>query len=57
MAGSVGAYGAYLHDGSEYTGAYAEKMSIEVRGHAFNEKLIKNAIYFLHSCKSLYTFF
>ncbi|KAM6963116.1 homocysteine S-methyltransferase YbgG [Aplochiton taeniatus] len=29
VAGSVGPYGAFLHDGSEYTGAYAEKMSIE----------------------------
>lgn len=25
IAGSVGPYGAYLHDGSEYTGAYADK--------------------------------
>lgn len=32
MAGSVGAYGAFLHNGSEYTGAYAEEMSIEVSG-------------------------
>lgn len=30
MAGSVGPYGAFLLDGSEYTGAYAEDMSIEV---------------------------
>ncbi|XP_034566254.1 homocysteine S-methyltransferase [Notolabrus celidotus] len=29
VAGSVGPYGAFLHNGSEYTGAYAEKMSIE----------------------------
>ncbi|KAF0042605.1 hypothetical protein F2P81_006137 [Scophthalmus maximus] len=29
VAGSVGPYGAFLHDGSEYTGAYAEEMSIE----------------------------
>uniref|UniRef100_UPI0037E97AC7 homocysteine S-methyltransferase YbgG isoform X2 n=1 Tax=Semicossyphus pulcher TaxID=241346 RepID=UPI0037E97AC7 len=29
VAGSVGPYGAFLHDGSEYTGAYAEGMSIE----------------------------
>lgn len=27
IAGSVGPYGAYLHDGSEYTGAYADKTS------------------------------
>lgn len=37
MAGSVGPYGAFLHNGSEYTGAYADKMSIEVCGsqHAY----------------------
>lgn len=29
VAGSVGPYGAFLHNGSEYTGAYAEEMSIE----------------------------
>ncbi|KAM9384352.1 homocysteine S-methyltransferase YbgG [Pholidichthys leucotaenia] len=29
VAGSVGPYGAILHDGSEYTGVYAEKMSAE----------------------------
>ncbi|CAL8252459.1 unnamed protein product [Merluccius merluccius] len=29
VAGSVGAFGAFLQDGSEYSGAYAEKMSIE----------------------------
>ncbi|KAI3369058.1 hypothetical protein L3Q82_026021 [Scortum barcoo] len=29
VAGSVGPYGAFLHDGSEYTGTYAEKMTIE----------------------------
>ncbi|XP_030646944.1 homocysteine S-methyltransferase 1 [Chanos chanos] len=29
VAGSVGPYGAFLHDGSEYTGRYEEKMSIE----------------------------
>ncbi|XP_041647386.1 homocysteine S-methyltransferase [Cheilinus undulatus] len=29
VAGSVGPYGAFLHNGSEYTGAYAEQMSIE----------------------------
>ncbi|XP_045904937.1 homocysteine S-methyltransferase [Micropterus dolomieu] len=29
VAGSVGPYGAFLHNGSEYTGAYAEAMSIE----------------------------
>lgn len=32
MAGSVGPYGAFLHNGSEYTGTYAEEMSVEV-GH------------------------
>lgn len=32
MAGSVGPYGAFLHNGSEYTGAYAKEMSIEVGG-------------------------
>ena len=30
MAGSVGAFGAFLLDGSEYSGSYAETMSIEV---------------------------
>ncbi|KAM7410495.1 hypothetical protein PAMA_001777 [Pampus argenteus] len=29
VAGSVGPYGAFLHNGSEYTGAYAQEMSIE----------------------------
>uniref|UniRef100_A0A8C1KNP2 Zgc:172121 n=1 Tax=Cyprinus carpio TaxID=7962 RepID=A0A8C1KNP2_CYPCA len=29
VAGSVGPYGAFLHDGSEYTGAYEEKMTVE----------------------------
>ncbi|XP_067315787.1 homocysteine S-methyltransferase YbgG isoform X3 [Pseudorasbora parva] len=29
VAGSVGPYGAFLHDGSEYTGAYEEKMTLE----------------------------
>uniref|UniRef100_A0A3Q3LM60 Zgc:172121 n=1 Tax=Mastacembelus armatus TaxID=205130 RepID=A0A3Q3LM60_9TELE len=29
VAGSVGPYGAFLHNGSEYTGAYAKEMSIE----------------------------
>ncbi|XP_070689006.1 uncharacterized protein [Pempheris klunzingeri] len=29
VAGSVGPYGAFLHDGSEYTGAYAEEMTVE----------------------------
>ncbi len=30
VAGSVGPYGAFLHDGSEYTGAYEDKMTVEV---------------------------
>lgn len=30
VAGSIGPYGAFLHNGSEYTGAYAEEMSVEV---------------------------
>ncbi|KAM4629654.1 homocysteine S-methyltransferase YbgG [Polymixia lowei] len=29
VAGSVGPYGAFLHNGSEYSGAYADEMSIE----------------------------
>ncbi|MCJ8729695.1 hypothetical protein PDJAM_G00109510 [Pangasius djambal] len=29
VAGSVGPFGAFLHDGSEYTGLYASSMSIE----------------------------
>ncbi|RXM93339.1 Homocysteine S-methyltransferase 1 [Acipenser ruthenus] len=29
VAGSVGPYGAFLHDGSEYTGAYEETMSVQ----------------------------
>ena len=32
VAGSVGPYGAFLLDGSEYTGAYAQEMSVEVSG-------------------------
>lgn len=31
VAGSVGPYGAFLHDGSEYTGVYEAEMSVEVR--------------------------
>lgn len=27
MAASIGPYGAHLHDGSEYTGSYSEKVS------------------------------
>ncbi|TWW57496.1 homocysteine S-methyltransferase YbgG [Takifugu flavidus] len=29
VAGSVGPYGAFLHNGSEYTGDYAEQMSVQ----------------------------
>ncbi|KAL1124747.1 hypothetical protein AAG570_001368 [Ranatra chinensis] len=29
IAGSIGPYGAYLHDGSDYTGSYAQKLSKE----------------------------
>lgn len=29
VAGSIGPYGAFLHDGSEYTGTYAKEMSVE----------------------------
>ncbi|KAG8586472.1 hypothetical protein GDO81_005387 [Engystomops pustulosus] len=29
IAGSIGPYGAFLHDGSEYTGSYVKDMSIE----------------------------
>ncbi|XP_019752781.1 uncharacterized protein LOC109532351 [Hippocampus comes] len=29
VTASVGPYGAFLHDGSEYSGAYADKMSVE----------------------------
>ncbi|XP_069826847.1 uncharacterized protein [Dendropsophus ebraccatus] len=29
VAGSIGPYGAFLHDGSEYTGSYVKDMSIE----------------------------
>ncbi|XP_073708518.1 homocysteine S-methyltransferase YbgG [Garra rufa] len=29
VAGSVGPYGAFLHDGSEYTGAYEDTMTME----------------------------
>lgn len=29
IAGSIGPYGAYLHDGSEYNGSYADKVSTE----------------------------
>ena len=30
IAGSVGPYGAFLHDGSEYDGSYVDTMSKEV---------------------------
>ncbi|XP_075056083.1 betaine-homocysteine S-methyltransferase-like isoform X2 [Mixophyes fleayi] len=30
IAGSIGPYGAFLHDGSEYTGSYVRDISIEV---------------------------
>ena len=29
IAGSVGPYGACLHDGSEYTGSYVDALSVE----------------------------
>ncbi len=29
IAGSIGPYGVYLHDGSEYTGSYMDKLSEE----------------------------
>lgn len=29
VAGSIGPFGAFLHDGSEYTGVYASSMSVE----------------------------
>ena len=29
IAGSVGPYGAYLHDGSDYTGSYKDKVTVE----------------------------
>lgn len=29
IAGSVGPYGAFLHDGSEYTGSYTNKVTTE----------------------------
>lgn len=31
VVGSVGPYGAHLHDGSEYDGSYADTTSVEVR--------------------------
>lgn len=30
IVGSVGPYGAHLHDGSEYDGSYADTTSVEV---------------------------
>lgn len=30
VAGSIGPYGAHLHDGSEYTGSYIDRVSVEV---------------------------
>ena len=30
IAGSIGPYGAYLHDGSEYSGHYVDTMTIQV---------------------------
>lgn len=30
VAGSVGPYGVFLHDGSEYSGSYVDNMSNEV---------------------------
>ena len=30
VAGSIGPYGAYQHDGSEYTGNYVDNMTVEV---------------------------
>ncbi|TRY89299.1 hypothetical protein DNTS_003469 [Danionella cerebrum] len=31
VAGSVGPYGAFLHDGSEYSGNYEDKMTVELK--------------------------
>lgn len=48
VAGSVGPYGAFLHNGSEYTGAYAQKMSVEVSVHQLlilvTSEVIMNAV-------------
>ena len=30
IAGSIGSYGAHIRDGSEYTGAFCDNLSIEV---------------------------
>lgn len=40
VAGSLGPYGAFLHNGSEYTGDYAEKMSVQVSLLAFHNSCI-----------------
>lgn len=29
IVGSIGPYGAHLHDGSEYSGDYADRISVE----------------------------
>lgn len=61
MAGSVGPYGAFLHDGSEYTGAYAEQMSVEVGTpqsptglYACFEKITQNSCLYLRFWFCLY---
>ena len=47
VAGSVGPYGACLHDGSEYRGDYISKISFNVRLPPLNNKLFAlNVIFF-----------
>lgn len=41
VAGSLGPYGAFLHNGSDYTGDYAEKMSVQVSLSAFHNSCIR----------------
>lgn len=39
MVGSLGAYGAHLHDGSEYTGSYIQTTSIETMNEYHRPKI------------------
>lgn len=39
VVGSLGSYGAYLHDGSEYTGSYIQNTSIETMNEYHRPKI------------------
>jgi S-methylmethionine-dependent homocysteine/selenocysteine methylase len=47
VVGSVGPYGAHLHDGSEYDGSYADTTNIQVS----NSHVLSTARQAIQNCK------